>query len=145
MKKLRNVQDKVGSRDFAHFHGCVPLLWIATEIYFYFQIRHLAVKTKTQFIFIFQAKQSYGLFRKWYQGLSKYVQGTENVVQLKGSTNYAEKIGEQYKKLKNTAKISLERDDQDFTVTYKSTNCDKELLPSRKIMFEFICYYLYFM
>ena len=98
------------------------------------------MKTKTQFIFIFQAKQSYGLFRKWYQGLSRYVQGTENVVQLLGSTDYAGEISKQYKKLKNTAKISLDRDDQDFTVTYKSTNCDKELLPSRKIMFKSICY-----
>ena len=110
-----------------------PLLWIATYIYFYFQIRHLAVTTKTQFIFIFRSKPNFKKFIKWYGGLSKFVQGTENVVRLQDSTNYAGEISKEYKKLKNTAKISLERDDQDFTVTYKSTNCDKELLPSRNL------------
>ena len=43
---------------------------------------------------------------KWYTNLSKFVQETDNFVKLSTSTNFADSISKQYKKLKSTVKVT---------------------------------------
>ena len=45
---------------------------------------------------------------KWYTNLSKFVQETDNFVKLTSSTNFAEKISNEYKELKSTVKVTSE-------------------------------------
>ena len=91
-----------------------------------FQIRDLRKMTNTQFIFVI--KNWAASFLKWYKDLSKYVQNTENVEMMKTTTNFAQVISRQYKKLKSTAKISQHSNDHSVEVDV-SSDCKKELLP----------------
>ena len=45
---------------------------------------------------------------KWYTNLSKFVQETNNYVRLARSTNFADKISNEYKELKSTVKVTSE-------------------------------------
>ena len=73
-----------------------------------FQIRYLGQKTNTQFIFIAASKSRRGGLAKWYTNLSKFVQETDNYVRLARSTNFADKISNEYKELKSTVKVTSE-------------------------------------
>jgi hypothetical protein len=73
-----------------------------------FQIRYLGQKTNTQFIFIAASKSQRGGMAKWYKNLSKFVQETDNYVRLTRSTNFADKISNEYKELKSTVKVTSE-------------------------------------
>ena len=73
-----------------------------------FQIRYLGQKTNTQFIFIAASKTQRGGMAKWYKNLSKFVQETDNYVRLTRSTNFADKISNEYKELKSTVKVTSE-------------------------------------
>ena len=43
---------------------------------------------------------------KWYTNLSKFVQETDNYVRLTPSTNFGDKISDEYEKLKSTVKVT---------------------------------------
>ena len=73
-----------------------------------FQIRYLGQKTNTQFIFITPSKSKRGGLAKWYTNLSKFVQETDSYVRLTRSTNFADKISNEYKELKSTVKVTSE-------------------------------------
>ena len=71
-----------------------------------FQIRYLGQKTNTQFIFIAASISKGGGLAKWYTHLSRFIQETDNYVRLQATTKFADKISEEYQKLKSTVRVT---------------------------------------